>query len=185
MNNELKPVRCGCGGEPVIWHNFSGLTFLSCKSCEITSKGYDNHFEAIEAWNRAMGANRVQFEAVAKDIDVPGKFATDTNVVDKIESHDEKYILEGCIQMMQELADYFGEYLEWIGNKPKSEEEKTPFAFRYFTIVQHLFLWHTEHAGGTSTRAKCRELGIEDASDIVEFRFWNEDDEEEEWSDDE
>lgn len=62
MTNELKPVRCGCGGEAVIWHNFGGLTFVSCKDCEITSHGYDNHFEAIRAWNKAMGERTAKAE---------------------------------------------------------------------------------------------------------------------------
>ena len=67
MSEETKPARCGCGGEPTIWHNYGGLCFISCKECEITTKGYDNHFLAIKAWNKAMGA---------KDINVSDKNMT-------------------------------------------------------------------------------------------------------------
>ena len=82
--SELKPVRCWCGGEAyhdttrgwipmredafVVWHR------VICKNCGTQTKAFYTEAEAIQAWNKAMGA---------KDINVPNKFATDTNVGDK------------------------------------------------------------------------------------------------------
>jgi len=40
----------------------------------------------------------------------------------------------------------------------------------YSNIVQELFLFGTSHSGGTSTRAKCKQLGV-DSSDEIEFSF--------------
>jgi hypothetical protein len=74
MINELKLVRCGCGGEAhhdtvrgwnpvredafVLWHR------VICKNCGTQTKVFYIEAEAIEAWNKAMGA---------KDINVPSK----------------------------------------------------------------------------------------------------------------
>lgn len=79
MTDELKPVRCGCGGEAkVVKHEYfecSPTYGVTCYKCgTATNQGFDTEAEAIQAWNRAMGA---------KDINVPNKFATDTNVGDK------------------------------------------------------------------------------------------------------
>lgn len=70
MTDELKPVRCGCGGEAwtdyIIGEPSEGVGwFVCCKNCEIqTPAEYPTEAEAITAWNRAMGA---------KDINVPRK----------------------------------------------------------------------------------------------------------------
>lgn len=97
-----------------------------------------------------------------------------------VESHSEEQILKGCIALMQEMVDYFREYLDWADYKPEYEEDKQPFVMSYFHIVQRLFLYNTRHSGGTSTMEKCHELGIEDSSQQVEFPLWDgeEDDEE-------
>ena len=66
MSDELKPVRCGCGGEAfhdtvrgwnpvredalVLWHR------VICKNCGTQTKAFYIEAEAIEAWNKAMGA---------------------------------------------------------------------------------------------------------------------------------
>ncbi len=97
---------------------------------------------------------------------------------DHIESHSEKQIMEGCISLIQEMVDGFREYLDYIGHdRPEYEEEKQPFHMSYFHIVNRLFLWHTSHSGGTSTRAKCHELGIDDSSKDVEFWLWDNEEE--------
>lgn len=95
-----------------------------------------------------------------------------------LSSHSEKQILEGCIALIQEMCDYFREYLDFVDFEPEYEEEKQPFCMSYFHIVNRLFLWHTRHSGGTSTMAKCHELGIDDSSKQVLFPIWEEDDEE-------
>lgn len=81
--------------------------------------------------------------------------AMEKQIVEKeLESHDEKYILKYCISLMQEL----------------DEEERFYYRMSYFSIVQELFLFRTSHSGGTSTRAKCKQLGV-DWSDGIEFSF--------------
>jgi len=95
-------------------------------------------------------------------------------------SHSEKQILEGCISLMQEMCDYFREYLDYIDFEPEYEEEKQPFCMSYFHIVNRLFLWHTSHSGGNSTRTKCAELGIDDSSKNVLFEIWEDEEEEDE-----
>ena len=98
-------------------------------------------------------------------------------MVEHIESQNEEQILEGCIALIDEMVGYFREYLDYIGHEPEFEEEKQPIGMTYFHIVKRLFLWHTRHSGGTSTRAKCRELGIDDSSETVEFDVWEKDEE--------
>ena len=69
MTDEMKPVRCGCGGEAeVIKHTFHGASpsyGVECTNCHAESwQFYNTEADAVIAWNRAMGA-------------------TDTNVGDK------------------------------------------------------------------------------------------------------
>lgn len=64
MNKELKPVRCGCGGEARVGKIYGDAWTVECTECGIQSGCYDTKAEAITAWNRAMGA---------KDINVPSK----------------------------------------------------------------------------------------------------------------
>lgn len=97
----------------------------------------------------------------------------------ELESHDEKYILHYCISLMQELVGYFEEWYRWVHGENAveelSKEERFCYNMSYFHIVQELFLFRTYHSGGTSTMAKCKQLGV-DSSENVEFKF----DEEEE-----
>ena len=60
MTDELKPVRCGCGGE--VWafmtlypDNRERPYICQCRRCFTRTGGYPTEAEAIEAWNRAMG----------------------------------------------------------------------------------------------------------------------------------
>lgn len=79
MTDELKPVRCGCGGETWAFmtlypENPERPYICQCRNCFTRTGGYPTESDAITAWNRAMSA---------KDINVPNKFATDKNVGDK------------------------------------------------------------------------------------------------------
>ena len=89
----------------------------------------------------------------------------------ELESHDEKHILKYCIGLMQEMADEFAEWYKWIhGEDAISEiDEEERFCVRksYFRIVQKLFLVGTRHSGGTSTRAKCKQLGVDSSAEII------------------
>ena len=75
-NCQPKPVRCGCGGEAVVkmWAEPDTPFLVMCEKCKASSGDYSSESEAIEAWNRAMGAT---------DTNVGGKFAKDINVPDK------------------------------------------------------------------------------------------------------
>ena len=66
MSEELKPVRCGCGGEAVIYvtHWWGKCYVCECDECGTASRPCTTKAEAITAWNRAIGA---------KDINVPDK----------------------------------------------------------------------------------------------------------------
>lgn len=99
------------------------------------------------------------------------------NVNKELESHDEKHILECCISLMQEVVNEFAEWYRWQHGEDAIEEldEEERFCFRksYFSIVQKLFLLGTHHSGGTSTRAKCEQLGV-DSADEIEFDWSDE-----------
>ena len=95
----------------------------------------------------------------------------------ELESHDEKHILECCISLMQEVVNEFAEWYRWQHGEDAIEEldEEERFCFRksYFRIIQKLFLFGTHHSGGTSTRAKCEQLGV-DSSEEIEFDWRDE-----------
>ena len=61
MTDELKPVRCGCGGEAKVRtyirtdHIEDPYHYVQCDECRISTVLYLTEAEAIEAWNRAMG----------------------------------------------------------------------------------------------------------------------------------
>ena len=58
MTDELKPVRCGCGGEANTW-KFGKAWEVICAKCYTSTDLFMTEAEAIEAWNRAMGADKV------------------------------------------------------------------------------------------------------------------------------
>lgn len=91
-----------------------------------------------------------------------------------LRSHGEKEILQGCVRLLRETGEHFREYLEYIGTEP-DEDIPLSIQMQYGHIVKHLFLWNTYHSGGTSTRAKCRELGV-NFDDTVEICEDDEDD---------
>lgn len=70
MTDELKPVRCGCGGEAKVISYLSReyckmAYYVRCVECGTETDDLHTEAEAITAWNRAMSG------------------ATDTNVGDK------------------------------------------------------------------------------------------------------
>lgn len=97
--------------------------------------------------------------------------AVDKKKADKeLESHDEKHILKSCLGLMQEMVNDFAEWYRWQHGEDSIEEldEEEIFCVRktYFRIVQKLFLLYTNHSGGTSTRAKCEQLGVDWCEEI-------------------
>ena len=102
----------------------------------------------------------------------------DKQKVDKeLESHDEKNILKSCLGIMQDMVDEFAEWYRWQHGEDSIEklDEEERFCIRktYFRIVKELFLLHTNHSGGTSTRAKCKQLGV-DWGEEIEFDWSDE-----------
>lgn len=69
MTDELKPVRCGCGGEAIIL-SFENLdnsisVYVSCPKCHTSTVsfcGEQAKSNAIEVWNKAMGERTVKVE---------------------------------------------------------------------------------------------------------------------------
>lgn len=59
MTEDLKPVRCGCGGEAVIGYTDSCLCYVECQKCETETRIFRTEAEAVTAWNRAMGAEKI------------------------------------------------------------------------------------------------------------------------------
>lgn len=128
----------------------------------------NNYLEALSDWRqyRKIGTLEECRAAMEKQ-----------NVNKELESHDEKHILECCISLMQEVVNEFAEWYRWQHGEDAIEEldEEERFCFRksYFSIVQELFLIGTNHSGGTSTRAKCEQLGV-DSSEEIEFDWSDE-----------
>lgn len=64
MTDDLKLVRCGCGGEASIytyearWKKTEDgyQRSVGCLKCGISTQLYDTEAEAVQAWNRAMGS---------------------------------------------------------------------------------------------------------------------------------
>lgn len=143
----------------------------NCAKCDIVQKvedlnsAYDTAIKALEEVQqyRAIGTPEECRAAMEKQI-----------VEKELESHDEKYILKYCISLMQELVGKFEEWYEYVHGEDAirelDEEERFYYRMSYFSIVQELFLFRTSHSGGTSTRAKCKQLGV-DWSDGIEFSF--------------
>lgn len=89
-----------------------------------------------------------------------------------IESHSEQKNVECCIDLMQELVNEFEKYIDYIDidltELPDDEHFKV--CYTNAEIVNRLLLSTTTHSGGTSTRQKCKELGL-DSSKSIEFSF--------------
>ncbi len=109
MSEKLKPVRCGCGGEPVVGHikKTSYLPkdrwYIGCPKCDICTGLYDTEAEVITAWNTAMG------ERTAKVVDksVGRHSISDFDWIGKCEKCGNE------IQYSFDFCPYCGVKLEW------------------------------------------------------------------------
>lgn len=57
---ELKPVRCGCGGEAfthILGNEIAKGYYIACDECGTKTKVFGYEAEAVEAWNRAMSGS--------------------------------------------------------------------------------------------------------------------------------
>lgn len=64
MSDDLKPVRCGCGGEAKVIsylrREYCKMAYyVRCENCGTETDDLHSEAEAITAWNRAMGADKV------------------------------------------------------------------------------------------------------------------------------
>lgn len=145
---------------------------------DVTWKDFGRHPDFPEAREAAIQAlNEVEeYRAIGTPEECRAAMEKQ-NVNKELESHDEKHILECCISLMQEVVNEFAEWYRWQHGEDAIEklDEEERFCFRksYFRIVQELFLVGTNHSGGTSTRAKCEQLGV-DSSEEIEFDWSDE-----------
>ena len=155
------------------------IKILKKDSCYECAQGTNSPFNCEYGECRVAKATRAAIEALEevqkyRTIGTPEecraamKKQNSTNK--ELESHDEKHILECCISLMQEMVNEFAEWYRWQHGEDAIEEldKEERFCFRksYFRIVQELFLLDTNHSGGTSTRAKCEQLGVDSAEEI-------------------
>ena len=68
MTDELKPVRCGCGGEANVkdYKTLSDETafYVSCRVCDTSTRSFLTKEKAIQTWNKAMGERTANVEKV-------------------------------------------------------------------------------------------------------------------------
>lgn len=62
MTDELKPVKCGCGGEAIVkkhtFYRALPLYSVKCDRCGIQVPSRNTEAEVVEVWNRAMNAGK-------------------------------------------------------------------------------------------------------------------------------
>lgn len=123
MSEELKLVRCGCGGEAILQFCESGYSWnrsrgfcVECTKCQIKTIDYQTEAEAVQIWNKAMGV---------KDINVPGKERT-AKVSNQIFNNPNPYTVGAWIGTCEcgELVSHTSKYchmcgakLDWSGNE--------------------------------------------------------------------
>lgn len=150
------------------------------KCCKMVNGKYKGGFddtdcELGQAFNIAIKALEEVQQCRAIGTPEECRAAMEKQIVEKeLKSHDEKHILKYCISLMQELVGKFEEWYEYVHGEDAIREldevERFYYRMSYFSIVQELFLFRTSHSGATSTRAKCKQLGV-DWSDGIEFSF--------------
>ena len=105
MTDEIKPVRCGCGGEAITQKAYNGGWYVFCENCKMCTGFTNTEAEAITAWNRAMG------ERVAKVRD-----KKDDPMVDEL--HHGRCM--NCGKQVRRRNNYCsrcGAKLDWSGNE--------------------------------------------------------------------
>lgn len=155
------------------------IKILKKDSCYECAQGTDSPLNCEYGGCRVAKATRIaikaleevqQYRAIGTPEECRAAMKKQNSTNKELESHDEKHILECCISLMQEMVNEFAEWYRWQHGEDAIEEldKEERFCFRksYFRIVQELFLLGTTHSGGTSTRAKCEQLGVDSAEEI-------------------
>ena len=139
-----------------------------CAKCDIVQE-VDNLNNAYDTAIKALEEVQ-QYRAIGTPEECQAAVEKQNSANKELESHDEKRILECCISLMQEMVNEFAEWYRWQHGEDAIEklDEQERFCLRnsYFSIVQELFLIGTNHSGGTSTKAKCEQLGVDSAEEI-------------------
>lgn len=84
----------------------------------------------------------------------------------ELSSHSETETVKACIDLMGTVFHRMVEYIDEMGFE-YDEETRPAEVFSYFEIVQSLLLSRTRHSGGTSTIAKCKQLGFDPSETII------------------
>ena len=107
--DELKPIRCGCGGEAVI--EYIGSPFspyvVKCKKCGVRTDEEDTESEAITAWNRAMsGSAEEKLKAFWDGMSAEMKEERTAKVerLNMVTENNRVYKCENCGQYMHRTA---------------------------------------------------------------------------------
>lgn len=141
MSDELKPVRCGCGGEAIIglkeWEdrkgNYHENSFVYCNDCSISTGGYLTEAEAVTAWNTAMGTNaRTLMKVFAHDATcaVCDKNKERTAKVKKVTRVSSVIRTGRCGDYGYDVIDSYkhcpncGAKLDWSGNETDRTSDK-------------------------------------------------------------
>lgn len=132
---------------------------------ETTGEAYIVTVGGVSTWHRGY---KVPWESWANKPVIAWTDMLDRNSM--TESHSEREIYNGCVDLMGQLMGRFEEYLDFIDVPVTPRDDEEHFCTKFYTaeIVKMLFLWNTSHSGGTSTRMKCRELGISDETVVFE-----------------
>lgn len=136
--DEMKCPYCVAEGDMIgVGTTPHGQWFVACRNCAAETPYYGSELMAREEWKNGNATIPVQSE---------------------------KKIYKACLALMDGPVEDFIEYLDFM-DVDRDEDTLARFSRTPFEIVQTLFLRGTTHGGGTSTRAKMRELGI-DTADI-------------------
>ena len=127
MADELKPVRCGCGGEAQVMHpSYTHCIVIMCGKCGLKTPYMNTEAEAITAWNRAMSGSaeeklkafwdgmsaEMREERTAKVIEHDAS-VTDT---DGYKYHRSEYLCGACKKKIlggDEYCSHCGTKLDW------------------------------------------------------------------------
>lgn len=118
---ELKPVRCGCGGEAFAGEvRFWGRCYtVQCSECGIETKPHPTEAEAVTAWNRAMSGNAEKSSTVERTAKVIEHDASVTDT-DGYKYHRTEYLCGACKKKViggDDYCSHCGSKLDWSGNE--------------------------------------------------------------------
>ena len=119
MTDELKPVRCGCGGKADVlvgYPNRKGQIYyrVKCWECGTQTIHKRTREEAIEAWNKAMG-NRMELQTVERTAKAIEHDASVTDT-DGYKYHRSEYLCSACKKKVlggEDYCSHCGAKLDW------------------------------------------------------------------------